>query len=221
MVHGYVRECAEAFLRRAHRDPSRPERPCACEHPCHQGAGRRDLGSRPGHPGRRGGRRVGTLLLDRSRGLRRRGQARRGHAKHWQIDSRAHVNREDFSGMNSNVTRALKVVGLAVGALALGGAAYGGVQVSQFDASMDKVYDVPVPSIVLSTDATVIARGKHLVESGAGCARLVALPRAGPRGRPAHRHGPGRHDGGAQPHEREPGSGLLGRTSSPASSSTG
>ena len=72
--------------------------------------------------------------------------------------------------MNSNVERALKVVGLAVGALALGGAAYGGVQVSQFDASMDKVYDVPVPSIVLSTDATVIARGKHLVESAAACA---------------------------------------------------
>jgi len=72
--------------------------------------------------------------------------------------------------MNSHVKRALKVVGLAACALALGGAAYGGVQVSQFDASMDRIYDVPVPSITLSTDPAVVARGKHLVQSAAGCA---------------------------------------------------
>jgi hypothetical protein len=72
--------------------------------------------------------------------------------------------------MNQTVKRVLKIAGLALGAAALTGAAYGGVQVSQFDSSMDKVYDVPVPPIALSTDAVVLGRGKHLVESVAPCA---------------------------------------------------
>jgi len=71
--------------------------------------------------------------------------------------------------MNPTVKRVLQVAGLGVGAVALTGAAYGGVQVSQYDASMDKVYDVPVPTVALSKDPAVVARGKHLVESGAGC----------------------------------------------------
>jgi hypothetical protein len=72
--------------------------------------------------------------------------------------------------MNQTIKRVLKIAGLALGAVALTGAAYGGVQVSQFDTSMDKVYDVPASPIALSTDAAVIARGKHLVESVAPCA---------------------------------------------------
>jgi mono/diheme cytochrome c family protein len=36
--------------------------------------------------------------------------------------------------------------------------------------SMDKVYDVPLPTIARSTDPAVIARGKHIVESIGGCA---------------------------------------------------
>jgi hypothetical protein len=68
------------------------------------------------------------------------------------------------------VKRALKLTGLAIGALVLSGAAYGGVQMSQFDASLDKVYEVSVPKLALSTDAVVLARGKHLVESTAPCA---------------------------------------------------
>jgi hypothetical protein len=72
--------------------------------------------------------------------------------------------------MNPTIKRVLKIAGLAFGAVALTGAAYGGVQVSQFDTSMDKVYDVPASPIALSTDAAVIARGKHLVESVAPCA---------------------------------------------------
>jgi Cytochrome C oxidase, cbb3-type, subunit III len=72
--------------------------------------------------------------------------------------------------MNPILKRALKLAGVAVGALVLSGAAYGGVQASRFDASMDKVYDVPLPTVARSTDAAILARGKHLVESAAPCA---------------------------------------------------
>ncbi|HEX3346412.1 MAG TPA: c-type cytochrome [Polyangiaceae bacterium] len=64
---------------------------------------------------------------------------------------------------------ALKVVGivvLVVGAV-LGVFVY--VQCSQFDASMDKVYDVPVLDVKHSEDPAVIARGDHLVHSIAAC----------------------------------------------------
>jgi hypothetical protein len=44
------------------------------------------------------------------------------------------------------------------------------VECSRFDTSLDKVYDVPVPTVTRSTDPTVLARGKHLVESIAACA---------------------------------------------------
>jgi hypothetical protein len=66
--------------------------------------------------------------------------------------------------------RGLKVAGsvLAIGALGLGG--YVAMQVRAFDASMDKVYDVPVPTVVRSSDVEVLARGKHLAESVAPCA---------------------------------------------------
>jgi hypothetical protein len=56
---------------------------------------------------------------------------------------------------------------LAVGASAV--AVFAGVQSSAYDASMDRVYDVPLPDIVRSTDPAVIARGKHLVDAVAGC----------------------------------------------------
>src|SRR5581483_247131 len=55
--------------------------------------------------------------------------------------------------------------------LAVGVGIYAKTQSSAFDESMDKVYDVPVPTnIVRSTDPAVIARGKHLAESAAACA---------------------------------------------------
>lgn len=57
------------------------------------------------------------------------------------------------------------VVGL--GALGLGGFVF--VQVRAFDASMDKTYDQPPLKSEKSTDPAVIARGKHLVDSIAGC----------------------------------------------------
>jgi mono/diheme cytochrome c family protein len=72
--------------------------------------------------------------------------------------------------MNPIVRRALQLAGLAAVAVGVTGAGYGGVQASRFDASMDKVYDVPVQTVPASIDAAVIARGKHLVEGVAGCA---------------------------------------------------
>jgi hypothetical protein len=47
---------------------------------------------------------------------------------------------------------------------------YAFAQTSAFDASMRKVYDIPVPTIVRSTDPDVLARGKHLAQSVAPCA---------------------------------------------------
>jgi hypothetical protein len=66
--------------------------------------------------------------------------------------------------------RVLKIVGLvlAAGALILGVFVY--VQCSKFDASMDRVYDVPLPNVARSTDPAVVARGDHLVHSIAACA---------------------------------------------------
>jgi mono/diheme cytochrome c family protein len=57
---------------------------------------------------------------------------------------------------------------VAVGVVAVAG--YAGVQISRFDASMDKVYDVPLPQVVRSTDPAVIARGDHLAHAIAACA---------------------------------------------------
>lgn len=54
-----------------------------------------------------------------------------------------------------------------VGASSAGIYAY--AQTSAYDASVQKVYDVPVPALSRSNDPTVVARGKHLVESVAGC----------------------------------------------------
>lgn len=60
----------------------------------------------------------------------------------------------------------VSVVGLA--AVGLGGYVY--LQVSAFNKSVAKVYDIPVPQVQASTEATVIERGAHLARSVAGCA---------------------------------------------------
>jgi cytochrome c553 len=67
------------------------------------------------------------------------------------------------------VSSALKGLGgvVALGALGLGG--YVAVQVRAFDASMAKVYDVPLSAVARASDPQVLARGKHLVESVAPC----------------------------------------------------
>jgi hypothetical protein len=66
--------------------------------------------------------------------------------------------------------RVFKGAGALLAAFALGLCVYAALQVRAFDASMAKVYDVPVPTVVRSSDPTVLARGKHLAESVAPCA---------------------------------------------------
>jgi mono/diheme cytochrome c family protein len=69
--------------------------------------------------------------------------------------------------------RVLKVIGIVLGVVVLVGGIFVYTQCSAFDASMAKVYDVPVPNLARSTDAAVITRGKHLVESVGGCASAL------------------------------------------------
>lgn len=68
----------------------------------------------------------------------------------------------------------LKPVGLGalavLGVLGASAFVYAEVQSSAFDASMAKVYDVPLPAVTRSIDPIVLARGKHLVESVGACA---------------------------------------------------
>jgi mono/diheme cytochrome c family protein len=66
--------------------------------------------------------------------------------------------------------RVLKWLGAVVGIVVVAAAVFGALQVRAFNASMAKVYDVPLPAIARSTDPTVVARGKHIAESVAGCA---------------------------------------------------
>jgi hypothetical protein len=66
--------------------------------------------------------------------------------------------------------RVCQVAGLAL-VVALGtGASYVGWQTHEFDASMNRVYDVPVPTITLSNDPAVLARGEHLTHAQMPCA---------------------------------------------------
>jgi cytochrome c5 len=57
---------------------------------------------------------------------------------------------------------------LAFAATAVG--VFAGVEASAYDASLDKVYDVPLPELARSSDPAVIERGKHVVDGLAGCA---------------------------------------------------
>ncbi len=61
-------------------------------------------------------------------------------------------------------------VAAAIGLVLLGIGGYGFRQVAAFDASLERVYPTPVPSVTRSTDPAVVARGKHLVESIGACA---------------------------------------------------
>jgi hypothetical protein len=57
----------------------------------------------------------------------------------------------------------------ALAALAAGGAVFVAVEAAAYSASLDKVYDVPLPALTASTDPVVIARGKHVTEAIAAC----------------------------------------------------
>ncbi len=65
--------------------------------------------------------------------------------------------------------RVLKWLGILVVVVLIGGGIFVGTQVMAFNSSIAKVYDVPLPKIERSSDPAVIERGKHLVESVAGC----------------------------------------------------
>jgi hypothetical protein len=72
--------------------------------------------------------------------------------------------------VSSKVEGILKRVGLSVAGVVAAAAGWVDCTVANFNASVDKVYDIPVPAIVRSGDPAVLARGKHLVESMGGCA---------------------------------------------------
>ena len=65
--------------------------------------------------------------------------------------------------------RVWKIVGGVVAAVVVSAGGFVGWNVHAFDASMQKVYDVPLPKVDRSTDEAVIARGKHLTESVGAC----------------------------------------------------
>jgi mono/diheme cytochrome c family protein len=60
-------------------------------------------------------------------------------------------------------------VGIFLLVVLLGATGFVYAQASAFDTSMAKLYSVKPPSIMASTDAAVIARGKHLAASLGGC----------------------------------------------------
>ncbi len=66
--------------------------------------------------------------------------------------------------------RVLKWMGILIVVALVAGGGFVGFAVLAFDRSMDKVYDIPLPSLTHSSDPVVIERGKHLAESVAGCA---------------------------------------------------
>jgi hypothetical protein len=66
--------------------------------------------------------------------------------------------------------RALKVFGLGLIPLFATGAAYAGWQTHEFDASVQRDYDVPIPTITVSKDPAVLARGDHLTHAVMPCA---------------------------------------------------
>ncbi|HTQ05972.1 MAG TPA: c-type cytochrome [Polyangiaceae bacterium] len=71
--------------------------------------------------------------------------------------------------MKPLVKRILLGIGAVVGTVVVGAGAFVGFHVHAFHASLDKVYDVKIPSVTRSSDPIVLARGKHLAESVAPC----------------------------------------------------
>jgi len=68
------------------------------------------------------------------------------------------------------VKKALMGLGGVVGVAALGLGSFVYAKTSAFNASLDKVYDVPLPSIALTTDTARLARGQHLAHTIMPCA---------------------------------------------------
>jgi mono/diheme cytochrome c family protein len=68
------------------------------------------------------------------------------------------------------VRKIAKWTGLALAVVTLLLAGWVGLEAASFGRSLARVYDVPVPALERSADSAVIARGRHLAESVAGCA---------------------------------------------------
>jgi mono/diheme cytochrome c family protein len=61
-------------------------------------------------------------------------------------------------------------VGAVIGLVVVGAGGFVYVHTSAYDASLEKVYDVPIRNLQRSTDPAVLARGEHLARSVAPCA---------------------------------------------------
>ena len=72
--------------------------------------------------------------------------------------------------MTPLVKKGLLAVGVAIVLALLGGGGVVYSKLASYDASMEKVYDLPLPAITLSDDPAVLARGEHLSKSLASCA---------------------------------------------------
>jgi mono/diheme cytochrome c family protein len=66
--------------------------------------------------------------------------------------------------------KVLIFVGGVVGVAALGAGGFVYSKASAYDASLDKVYDVPLPKVERTTDPALLARGEHLVHTITPCA---------------------------------------------------
>src|SRR5213595_609459 len=65
--------------------------------------------------------------------------------------------------------RILAWFGIAVAIVVASLGVYAFVKARAFDASIDKVYDIPLRAVTHSEDPAVVERGKHLSEAVAGC----------------------------------------------------
>jgi hypothetical protein len=72
--------------------------------------------------------------------------------------------------MKKLLKNGLKVIGPLLVVVLGTGASYAGWQGHQFDASLESVYDVPVPTITVSNETAVLARGEHLTHTLMPCA---------------------------------------------------
>ena len=97
--------------------------------------------------------------------------------------------------------RVLKWIAVVVVVVLVGAGGFVAYSAWAYSQSMAKVYDVPLPSITRSTDAAVIARGKHVAESIGACASSDCHGSDLAGGKPIV-DGAARYDHGAQHHAR-------------------
>ncbi len=172
---------------------------------------------------RRAGRRSFFRLLHgvRGRGLLDPARDRRPHHSRLGILDGLRHSPRSRSVIVKILKRVLGVLGLLLIVVLGTGATYAGWQAREFDASMDRVYAVPVPDVTISKDPAVLARGEHLTHSVMPCAIAechgpdFAGATKGPR------HGPARPVRRAEHHDGEPRRGVLGRGALPAAAARG